>query len=316
VAWREVAGGCVAAVLGPALAGLTALWAVLTLVWLTAPVIVANSGGPVALGAGRAETVTEALPYVAAGLISAVAGTYALTLAVIAQATAIRALVFPRPDALAARLVEITRSRSRLADAFAAERRRIERDLHDGAQQQLLGLTLQLGLARLDLPPDSPAGQAVAKAHDQAKALMVELRELIRGIHPQVLTDRGLAAALYELAECSPLAVATDIDLPRRLPQAVETAAYFAAAEALANVLRHSGADTARITARVHGGLLTVEVQDDGRGGALLTGGSGLTGLADRVAVTNGRIRLSSPPGGPTLVRVEIPCPQTVRTHD
>ncbi|WP_235618634.1 sensor histidine kinase [Embleya scabrispora] len=316
-AWREVAAGYLVAVAGPGLVLLAATWVVLCSVWLAAPLVVArSSGGPVALGIGHARSVPDALPYCAAGLAAGILGIVVLTTLVRAQAALSRTLVEPRPDPLATRLVEVTRSRSRLADGFAAERRRIERDLHDGAQQQLLGLTLQLGLARMDLPADSPAGQAVARAHDQAKTLMADLRELIRGIHPQVLTDRGLGAALYELAEFCPLPVHTDIDLPHRPPQAVETAAYFAAAEALANALRHSAADTIRLTARVRHGRLTVDVEDDGRGGARLADGTGLTGLADRVAVVDGTIRVSSPPGGPTLVRVTIPCPPHSREDD
>ncbi|MFE5332284.1 sensor histidine kinase [Embleya sp. NPDC056575] len=316
-AWREVAAGYLVAVAGPGLVLLAAIWAVLCPVWLAAPLVVArSSGGPVALGIGHARSVPDALPYCAAGLAAGVLGLVVLTTLVRAQAALSRTLVEPRPDPLAARLVEVTRSRSRLADGFAAERRRIERDLHDGAQQQLLGLTLQLGLARMDLPADSAAGRAVARAHDQAKTLMADLRELIRGIHPQVLTDRGLGAALYELAEFCPLPVGTDIDLPHRPPRAVETAAYFAAAEALANALRHSAADHIRLTARVRHGRLTVDVEDDGRGGARLADGTGLTGLADRVAVVDGTIRVSSPPGGPTLVRVTIPCPPHPQEDD
>ncbi|MFI1585917.1 histidine kinase [Embleya sp. NPDC020630] len=316
-AWREVAAGYLVAVAGPGLVLLAATWAVLCPVWLAAPLVVArSSGGPVALGIGHARSVPDALPYCAAGLAAGVLGLVVLTTLVRAQAALSRTLVEPRPDPLATRLVEVTRSRSRLADGFAAERRRIERDLHDGAQQQLLGLTLQLGLARMDLPADSPAGQAVARAHDQAKTLMADLRELIRGIHPQVLTDRGLGAALYELAEFCPLPVGTDIDLPHRPPRAVETAAYFAAAEALANALRHSAADNIRLTARVRHGRLTVDVEDDGRGGARLADGTGLSGLADRVAVVDGTIRVSSPPGGPTLVRVTIPCPPHPQEDD
>ncbi|WP_436776346.1 histidine kinase [Yinghuangia sp. YIM S09857] len=303
----EVGCAILVAVVGPALGTLAMVWAVVSALLVLAPVLVAITTGPVALLIGHAETVPDTLPYCLAGVASVLVGAYALSVLALAHARVTRTLLCRGHQHLAARLVEVTRSRSRLADAFAAERRRIERDLHDGAQQQLLGLSLQLGLARHDLPPDTPAGQAVARAHDQAKELMVALRELIRGIHPQVLTERGLAAALHELAECCPLPVGTDIDLPERPPQAVETAAYFAAAEALANTLKHSGADRADIAARLTDGLLTVDIRDNGCGGARCEG-TGLTGIADRVGVTDGTLRLSSPPGGPTLVRVEIPC--------
>jgi signal transduction histidine kinase len=195
--------------------------------------------------------------------------------------------------------------------AFEAERRRIERDLHDGAQQKLVSLTMQLGLARLDLPPGSPAAETVAAAHDQAKQLMAELRELIHGIQPQVLTDLGLPAGLEELADQSPVPVTVDAHLAGRLPAHVENTAYFAAAEALTNIAKRSGATSAVVTARLHDGVLAVEISDNGHGGADPGRGTGLTGLADRVAVAGGRMLLSSPPGGPTILRVEVPCPQS-----
>jgi signal transduction histidine kinase len=202
----------------------------------------------------------------------------------------------------------VSRSRARLADAFEAERRRIERDLHDGAQQRLVSLTLQLGLARLDLPPGSPAAETITAAHEQAKQLMAELRELIHGIQPQVLTDLGLPAALGELADQAPIPVAVDAHLAGRLPSQIENTAYFVVAEALTNIAKHSGATSASVTARQHHGVLTVEISDNGHGGANPRSGTGLTGLADRVAVTGGRMLLSSPAGGPTLLRVELPC--------
>jgi signal transduction histidine kinase len=222
-----------------------------------------------------------------------------------------RALLLGGPaEQLRAELAEVSRSRVRLADAFEAERRRIERDLHDGAQQRLVGLTLQLGLARLDLPPGSPAADSVAAAHEQAKQLMAELRELIHGIQPQVLTDLGLPAALGELADQSPIPVAVEAHLAGRLPSQIETTAYFVAAEALTNIAKYSGATSASVTAHQHDNVLTIEISDNGHGGADPHRGTGLTGLADRVAVTGGRMLLSSPPGGPTLLRVELPCTQ------
>ena len=213
---------------------------------------------------------------------------------------------------LGERLVEVTRSRARMADAFELERRRIERDLHDGAQQRLVALTVALGMARLDLPSDSAAAEQVNAAHEQAKQALTELRELIRGVHPQVLTDRGLPAAVADAAGRSPVSVDVDVALPRRLPGAVEVAAYFAVCEALANVAKHSRATTASVRGRLLDDVLVVEVHDDGVGGADPAAGSGLAGLADRIAVVGGRLLLSSPPGGPTLLRMEIPCRQTV----
>ncbi|MFJ2776019.1 sensor domain-containing protein [Kitasatospora sp. NPDC087315] len=208
------------------------------------------------------------------------------------------------------RIGELVSSRARLVDAFEAERRRIERDLHDGAQQRLVALTMALGLARLDAPPGGPLAGRLAEAQLAAGEVLAEIRELINGIHPQVLTDRGLPDACADAADRSPVPVEVGFDLPGRLPPPVESAGYFAVSEALANVAKHSGARAARIHGRYTGGLLTIEVADDGRGGADPAGGTGLTGLADRVAVVDGTLTVSSPPGGPTLLRVEIPCTQ------
>lgn len=220
------------------------------------------------------------------------------------RAAVTRAVLLPRDG----ELTEVRRSRARIVDAYEAERRRIERDLHDGAQQRLVALTMKLGLAGLDLPPQSRAAREVAEAHALAKEALTELRELIRGVHPQVLTERGLPAAVRDAAGRSPVPADVAFDLPGRLPGSVEVAAYFAVTEALANAARHSGAERCRVTGQVTDGVLVVEVADDGKGGADPAGGSGLTGLADRVAAVDGRMLLSSPVGGPTLVRVEIPC--------
>jgi signal transduction histidine kinase len=258
---------------------------------------------------GQAATVGQALPYALAGLVLLLLVPYLLTLVAGADAAVARALLLDGPGGrLRAELVEVSRSRARLADAFEAERRRIERDLHDGAQQRLVSLTLQLGLARLDVPPVSPAAGPVAAAHEQAKQLMAELRELIHGIQPQVLSDLGVPAALEELADQCPVPVTVSAPLGSRMPGRIENTAYFAVAEALTNIAKHSGATSASVTARHHDGVLTVEVSDNGDGGADPRRGTGLTGMADRVAVTGGRLLLSSPAGGPTLLRVELPC--------
>lgn len=167
---------------------------------------------------------------------------------------------------------------------------------------------MKLGLAGLDLPPGSRATREVAEAHVMAKDALTELRELIRGVHPQVLTERGPAAAVRDVAGRSAAPVDLDVDLPQRPPPSVEAAGSFAVCEALANVAAHSGAGRCRVSARAAGRRLVLEVYDDGRGGADPAAGSGLTGLADRVAAVDGRMLLSSPPGGPTLIQLEIPC--------
>lgn len=312
--WREVGYACLLGTVAPVLTIAALLAAPLAAVFVASPFLVLAQrpgDGPVALVVGEVATVGQTLPYVIAGVLLLPLVPYLLTLLAGGHAAVARALLLGGPaDQLRAELVEVSRSRTRLADAFEAERRRIQRDLHDGAQPRLVSLTLQLGLARLDLPPGSPAADSLAEAHEQAKQLMAQLRELIHGIQPQVLTDLGLPAALGELADQSPIPVAVDSDLPGRLPSQVENTAYFVAAEALTNIAKHSGATSASVTARQHHGVLTVEISDNGHGGADPHRGTGLTGLADRVAVTGGRMLLSSPDGGPTLLRVELPCAQ------
>ena len=223
-----------------------------------------------------------------------------------------RMLLSAAPDPAADRLVEVTRSRARMADAFDAERRRIERDLHDVAQQRLVSLTMQLGLAKLDLeqldlPAGAPAVEAVAAAIEQGKTLMAELRDLVRGISPLTLRELGLRAAVEELAAGSPLRITVDVVSGRYAP-GVETVAFAAVSEALANTAKHAVAGRAAVIARRSGDLLTVEVRDEGPGGADPSRGSGLTGLADRAAAAGGRLLMSSPAGGPTILRVELPC--------
>jgi len=317
-AWREVGYACLLAVAAPVRAA--ALVAGPLAVFLIAGpfLVLAQRPGssPVALAFVHAATVGQALPYAIAGVVLLPAVPYLVMLVAGGHAAVARALLLggPAEEQLRAELTEVSRSRARLADAFEAERRRIERDLHDGAQQKLVSLTMQLGLARLDLPPGSPAAGSIAAAHDQAKQLMAELRELIHGIQPQILTDLGLTAALDELADQSAIPVTVDTHLDGRLPAHTENTAYFAAAEALTNVAKHSGATSATVTVRLHDSVLTLEISDNGHGGADPGHGSGLTGLADRVAVAGGRMLLSSPPGGPTIVHVEVRCPRSTQS--
>ena len=310
--WRELGYACLLATVVPALSVAVLLALSLAVLFIAGPFLVMAQrpgSAPVALGFGNVATVGQTLPYVIVGIALLPLVPYLLTLVAGADAAVCRALLLGGSgEQLRAELAEVSRSRARLADAFEAERRRIERDLHDGAQQRLVSLTLQLGLARLDLAPASPAAATIAAAHEQAKALMEELRELIHGIQPQVLTDLGLPAALGELADASPIPVTVDARLPGRLPSQLENTGYFVAAEALTNITKHSGATRAIVTARRHDGMLTIEISDNGHGGADPHRGTGLTGLADRVAVTGGRMLLSSPDGGPTLLRVELPC--------
>ncbi|MFC3989484.1 sensor histidine kinase [Actinoplanes siamensis] len=253
------------------------------------------------------EPMSSRLALAAAGIPLTLVLAWPVTAWAGARAAMARAILAPRAHDANEKLIEVTRSRARLVDAFEVERRRIERDLHDGAQQRLVAMRLQLGMARLEMPPDSPAEKYVLEAENLAKQALTEIRELIRGVHPKVLTDRGLPAAAGEVASTAPLPVHLKFSLPGRLSSAVEVAAYFVIAEALTNVTKHSGAAHAAVNGRVEEGRLVVEICDDGRGGADPAAGSGLLGLADRVAVVDGTVALASPPGGPTTLRVEIP---------
>ncbi|MDQ0714741.1 signal transduction histidine kinase [Streptomyces luteogriseus] len=271
------------------------------------PLLMAVLGEAKVLKVWLVTTWPAAVGWAVLGLALLVLGAYLLGVVAGARAGLARLLVAPREADLGARVVELARSRVRLVDAFEAERRRIERDLHDGAQQRLVALAMTLGLARLDAPP-GPLADQLAKAHQEAGAALAELRELIHGIHPKVLADYGLEAAVADAADRSAVPVDVDLELPGRLSPAVEAAAYFVVCEALANVGRHSGASRAEVSGGHRDGRLLLRIRDDGCGGARAGQGSGLTGLADRVSVLDGRLSLTSPPGGPTLLRVEIPC--------
>jgi len=214
------------------------------------------------------------------------------------------------PSDLAARVTELEISRERVVDAAEAERRRIERDLHDGAQQRLVALAMELGRAKAKFADDlDTARLLVDQAHAQAKEALTELRNLVRGVHPPVLTDRGLDAALSGLAALSPVPVDIQVDVPVRPKSTVEAVAYFVVAEALTNIAKHSRASRAKVVVEGHGypGTLTVMISDDGIGGAD-PAGAGLRGLSDRVSGVDGRMSVESPSGGPTIIAVELPC--------
>ena len=211
--------------------------------------------------------------------------------------------------ALSTRVDELRARREQLVEVVEAERRRIERDLHDGAQQRLVALAMNLGMAKDKFDKDPQLARALLdEAHADAKHAMVELRNLARGIHPAVLSDRGLDAALSSLAGKAPVPVAVEVWVPERPPAAIETTAYYVVAEALTNIAKHAGASRAAVTVARQNGHLKVEVTDDGIGGADAARGTGLAGLVDRVTAVDGTVRLSSPVGGPTILTVELPC--------
>ncbi|MHA6759830.1 sensor histidine kinase [Streptacidiphilus sp. PAMC 29251] len=219
-----------------------------------------------------------------------------------------------RARELRQRVESLAESRSEVVDAADAERRRIERDLHDGAQQRLVALAMNLGLARRmlrGLPVEQQAAQAMAaldEAHLEAQAAIVELRDLVRGLHPVVLEDRGLDAALSGIAARAPLPVRLVVELPRRAAPAVEAVAYFVVSEALANIAKHARASRAEVAVRQSGTRIVITVADDGVGGADPARGTGLAGLRQRAASVDGTLAMTSPLGGPTVLTVELPC--------
>ena len=207
-----------------------------------------------------------------------------------------------------ARLAEVQASRQRIVAAGDAERRRLERDLHDGAQQRLVALALQLRMIRSDIRRDpAQAEQMATTASEELAHSLQELRELARGIHPATL-DQGLASALESLASRSTVATAVTYDAPEHVPKPVELAVYFVACEALANVGKYAQATAASLHLSRTAGGVAIEIADDGVGGADAALGSGLHGLADRVEALNGNLRVTSPPGAGTVITAELPC--------
>jgi signal transduction histidine kinase len=208
-----------------------------------------------------------------------------------------------------AQLEQVRASRARIVEAGDAERRRLERDLHDGAQQRLVTLSLALGMARDRAAADPELGSLIESASKEAREALTELRELARGIHPAVLTETGLAGAIQALVERSPVATTVTAVPGGRFLAAIEATAYFVVSEALTNVAKHAMADSAEVMICQRAGRLVVEVSDDGAGGARPEGGSGLRGLADRVASVGGVLRVDSPPGCGTRLEADLPCP-------
>ena len=215
----------------------------------------------------------------------------------------------PSQADLAQRVRTLSRTRAEAIDAGAAEVRRIERDLHDGAQARLVAMGMTLDAAGQLIGKNPEAAQALLiEARENSIRALAELRNLVRGIHPPVLADRGLADALYALALDSPLHARVTGELAGRPPAPVESAAYFAVSELLANIFKHAGADQAWIDIRFADGMLKITVADDGSGGANPAAGTGLRGIERRIAAFDGVLAISSPPGGPTVVTLEIPC--------
>jgi signal transduction histidine kinase len=247
---------------------------------------------------------------VAAGLVVGAIAVVVTRGFAVAVAALARSLLAPDERALlAARVDTLEATRAGAVVSADARLRRLERDLHDGAQHRLAYIAMELDRARAKLGDDpNSASELLTRAHEESKRAMVELRDLVRGVHPSVLTDRGLDAAVSGLAERCRVPVEIDVRLDSRPPTAVETAAYYVVAEALTNVAKHADARSAAVRIHREDPNLQIEVRDDGRGGARRTPGSGLEGLAQRVEALDGTLAIDSPTGGPTTVRAELPC--------
>jgi signal transduction histidine kinase len=210
---------------------------------------------------------------------------------------------------LRAHLDELRASRARIVEAADAERRRLERDLHDSTQQRLVSVSMALGLAESKLASDPEGSRRILDETRKTLATALqELRELSQGIHPAILTERGLGPALQELAYSAPVPIELSLPFEERLPQPVEAAAYYLVAEGLTNAAKYASASAVSVSVHQRNGRALVEVRDDGVGGANPARGTGLRGLADRVEALGGKLSVESPPGGGTQLRAEIPC--------
>lgn len=309
--WRQLTYHTLVGVLNFVLANLLAAWVAMSI--LCATVFATNWSLSMA-GLDRTPWMPEAL---AIRIAFTVIGVVALILTPwIARAMtcmdgilAIALLGPSRNRALSEKVETLSKSRAGVVDAADAERRRIERDLHDGTQQRLTSLAMNLGIAKAtfkDLPV--PVRKALDDAHDEAKQALVELRMLVRGLHPAVLDDRGLDAALSGIVARSPIPIQLDVNLPMRPPRTIEAVAYFVISEALTNVIKHARANVVQVVVTSDGEWLSLRVTDDGVGGADHDKGSGLDGLKQRIDAVDGHLLIDSPVGGPTHILAELPC--------
>jgi signal transduction histidine kinase len=275
------------------------LWAI------TLPIYAIHGEGsaPELWSGERLDTWHEVLPVLIAGLVVLPLVPWIIRAFARLDAAVARACLRP------SKVDQLRATQARSVDIAMSDRRQIERDLHDGAQQRLLSLGMDLGMAleKFDSDPDAARG-LVGDAHAELQRAIAELRNLARGIHPAVLTDRGLDAALSALAARSTVPVKLDVQLKERPPASVEATAYFIVAEALTNAARYAHANAVAVKVHQHGDKLHIEVADDGVGGAAQRPGGGLAGLADRASSVEGTLRISSPTGGPTVVAAELPC--------
>ena len=306
VTWKGLAFVALKFPLGVVTFALVAASAFLSLVFLFAPLIVLVT--PVTVLGWIVESPLQALPLTVVGVPAVLLALLLYNGLAWLWALFARIMLGPSTAALHERVDDLRDARARIIAAGDAERRRIERDLHDGAQQRLVALSLTLGMAETRLASDpAAAAPLIAQAREEARLAVKELRELASGIHPALLSERGLGPALEALAARAPVPTTVDGVPEQRLPAPVEAACYFVTAEALTNVAKYAGAMSAAVSLSVEHGRVRLVVRDDGAGGADLDAGTGLRGLRDRVEALDGNLHLDSPPGLGTTLIAEIP---------
>lgn len=312
---RPLAYTVIMLTLGGAIAVIAALLVVASAIALISPILTAV-GDQVVIGPFTVATVPQSM--LAAGIAVGLLVGLIIVSPHAARAHVMLVLhVLPRPEQRLQRTLSLTtQSRARLVRAFDVERRRIERDLHDGVQPQLMSISMTLGLALAEMPAHSPGRDDVARAQQQTRQTLENLRRFVRNIHPQVLIDHGLGAAIGELADSLTIPITIEDQLSERVPSDIETNLYFCVAELLTNVVKHSGATQAEICLyQPSRELVGVRVFDDGRGGAASPGlhSGGLNGIADRIAAFDGTLEIESPLGGPTTIIITL---EVLRNED
>jgi signal transduction histidine kinase len=308
--WRDLLYTICLFPLGVATFTLVVVFTAIPLGLLSIP-IVAETSNNVRAGMFQIDSWIIGIPFAILGLILAIPFAMLINLLATGHREFARILLGPsRRDALQQRVNTLSRTRASVVEAMLSERRRIERDLHDGVQQQLVHLAMSLGMARDRIDTDPEGAKAlVAEAHEEAKQTISNLRNTVRGIHPAVLTDRGLDAAVSAVAGNIPIATSVHVDLPDRFVPIVESTAYFVVVEALTNIVKHADATEVMVNLVFQEpDYLVVTVADNGKGGADPANGTGLIGLASRVEALDGTLSISSPAGGPTTLRAVIPC--------
>ena len=311
--WRQFGYWCLLVVLGPINFTIVVALAAGALGLILLPLYAGSTDGGVDLWLVTVDTFWGALlvAALAAALTVVVLPVVVVGLTLLDAALGSALLGPARRTELTQRVEQLTESRTRVVDSAEQERRRMERDLHDGAQQQLVAMSMTVGRLGSRLKRtggDHESLALVEQAQTEIQTAIADIRDLTRGLHPPVLTDRGLDAALSAVAARCPVPVALEVEVADRPSLTVESIAYFVVSEALTNVAKHSAATQAAVRIERRGDVLYLGVWDDGQGGAVAAGGSGLAGLADRVAGVDGRLRVESPAGGPTLLEVELPC--------